>query len=316
MILPEKTTVLIVDDSEVDQRLAAALVDRNGWKATYADNGEGALASIAKSAPHIILTDLQMPGMGGLELVAEVREKHPEIPVVLMTAYGSEEIAMQALEAGAASYVPKRNLVQDLESNLERVLNAVHAADCQERLLSRLTDAELRFGLENDRSLVPLLVRHLRQYLALQKLGDATSQTRVCVALEEALLNAMLHGNLELCSDLRQDGDEPFFRLGDERRRQSPYADRQVFLNVSLSPSRTRFVIRDEGPGFDPSKLPDPTDPENMCRVGGRGLLLIRTFMDEVTFNDAGNEITLVKRREVSNEVPSLQAHSKLHASG
>ena len=56
------------------------------------------------------------------------------------------------------------------------------------------------------------------------------------------------------------------------------------------------YVIRDEGPGFDPSTLPDPRDPSNLERTAGRGLLLIRTFMDEVTFNKAGNQITMVKR--------------------
>jgi anti-sigma regulatory factor (Ser/Thr protein kinase) len=60
------------------------------------------------------------------------------------------------------------------------------------------------------------------------------------------------------------------------------------------------FCIRDEGPGFDWSTLPDPRDPENLGRVGGRGLLLVRTFMDEVHFNEKGNQIILVKRRNPS----------------
>ncbi|MGE0608143.1 MAG: ATP-binding protein, partial [Pirellulales bacterium] len=50
--------------------------------------------------------------------------------------------------------------------------------------------------------------------------------------------------------------------------------------------------------GFDPSKLPDPTDPANLEKASGRGLLLMRSFMDEVTYNATGNQITLVKRRQ------------------
>lgn len=56
-----------------------------------------------------------------------------------------------------------------------------------------------------------------------------------------------------------------------------------------------RVTVEDEGPGFDPTKLPDPTDPANLDRVSGRGLLLIQTFMDEVKFNDRGNRISLYK---------------------
>ena len=56
------------------------------------------------------------------------------------------------------------------------------------------------------------------------------------------------------------------------------------------------YVVRDEGPGFNPAELPDPTDPANAERPSGRGLLLIRTFLDSVSHNPAGNEITMVKR--------------------
>ena len=65
---------------------------------------------------------------------------------------------------------------------------------------------------------------------------------------------------------------------------------------ASLSRSQAVFVIRDDGPGFDPSTLPDPTDPEYLERPHGRGLMLMRTFMDEVTYNAAGNEVRMVKR--------------------
>ncbi len=57
------------------------------------------------------------------------------------------------------------------------------------------------------------------------------------------------------------------------------------------------FVIRDGGPGFDITQVPDPTDPENMLRPSGRGLLLMRAFMDEFHFNNVGNEVTMIKRR-------------------
>ena len=65
-----------------------------------------------------------------------------------------------------------------------------------------------------------------------------------------------------------------------------------------MSPDEARFVIRDEGPGFDLSKLPGRGDPEGLEDKGGHGLLLMQTFMDEVTFNARGNEVTMLKRRE------------------
>src|SRR6516164_6021910 len=277
------TTVLVVDDAPVDRLMTGALIDQMpGWRALYAESGEEALAAIAREQPRIVLTDLNMPGMDGLALVAEVRRLYPAVPVVLMTAYGNEEIALEALRAGAASYVPKKSLERDLASTLERVAAAAQVEGRHQRLLERLAQAELHFVLDNDRHLVASLVAHLRNYLIRLGLGDETAITRVCIALEEALLNAMFHGNLELSSDLRQDDEGAYYRLAEERRGIAPFRDRQVFCAARLSRAEVSVTIRDEGRGFDPSTLPDPTDPANLGRVGGRGLLLIRTVMDSV----------------------------------
>jgi anti-sigma regulatory factor (Ser/Thr protein kinase) len=81
------------------------------------------------------------------------------------------------------------------------------------------------------------------------------------------------------------------------RPREAPYRDRRVRLSAALSPAEFVYVIADDGPGFDPSGLPDPTDPANLERIGGRGLMLIRTFMDRVEHNPRGNQITMVKTR-------------------
>ena len=69
-------------------------------------------------------------------------------------------------------------------------------------------------------------------------------------------------------------------------------------MTARESHSEATYIVRDEGPGFDPSILPDPTDPENLGKVSGRGLLLIRTFMDEVYHNERGNEIAMIKRHQ------------------
>ena len=72
-------------------------------------------------------------------------------------------------------------------------------------------------------------------------------------------------------------------------------------MSVNVENDHGAFVIRDEGPGFDPRELPDPTDPTNLERPSGRGLLLMRTFMDDVSYNDDGNQVTLIKRRNSSD---------------
>jgi anti-sigma regulatory factor (Ser/Thr protein kinase) len=128
-------------------------------------------------------------------------------------------------------------------------------------------------------------------------LFDEGTADRVAVALTEALLNGILHGNLELDSRLRQEDEATYERMSEFRRLWPPYRDRRFHVRARLSQREAVYVIRDEGSGFDPSTLPDPTDPAHLERTTGRGLLMIRAFMDGVSFNAAGNEITLLKRR-------------------
>jgi anti-sigma regulatory factor (Ser/Thr protein kinase) len=90
----------------------------------------------------------------------------------------------------------------------------------------------------------------------------------------------------------------PSAGLVDRRLSQAPYCDRKIYLDVKMSADEARFIVRDEGPGFDVTKLPARGDAETLENEGGHGLLLMQAFMDEVTFNAQGNEVTMLKRRD------------------
>lgn len=290
-------TVLVVDDAAVDRKLAGGLLARSGeWNVVYATDGPSALAQIATSKPDIAVTDLVMPGMNGLELVAAIVQQFPQMPVILMTGKGTEETSLQALQAGAASYVPKSALSQLLVPTVRDVYALRTAQLNEQKLMGCMQHGHLQFRLGNDADFIPAFINYVQNLLCSVGLCDESSVIRVCIALEEALRNALFHGNLELTSEQR-DGDTAVYQqLVNERLQSPPYNQRQLHVSISVNRESGTFVVRDEGPGFDPKSLPDPTDPENIERVSGRGLLLMRTFMDEVTYNANGNEVTMVKR--------------------
>jgi serine/threonine-protein kinase RsbW len=103
---------------------------------------------------------------------------------------------------------------------------------------------------------------------------DEDSRQDIQVAVRESLVNAIVHGN-----------------RGDEARR--------VTLELALHPGGLEIEVRDEGQGFDPSCVPDPRALENLSRSSGRGILLMKTLMDDVTFTHSasgGTEVTMLKR--------------------
>lgn len=293
--------VLVVDDSAVDRKLAGGLLEQGGLAARFAENGPGALELLEESPADVVLIDLVMPDMDGLELVENIRRDHPGIPTILMTSRGNEGVAVKALKRGAASYVPKRLLNEALVSTIQHVLELSDQARHQHRLMAYMTESSCRFKLDNDRSLIPSLVGHVQSMVARARLCDESDQTRIGIALDEALVNAVYHGNLELSSEMREHDSDEYYNLAEERRQRSPYQDRNLYVDITISHERAVFKIQDEGPGFDPATLPDPTDPNNLENVCGRGILLMRTFMDDVMYSEDGTCVRMVKNRNNSN---------------
>lgn len=93
------------------------------------------------------------------------------------------------------------------------------------------------------------------------------------LALEEAITNAVKHGN---CND----------------------AKKRLFIRYYVDPARTVIMVRDEGCGFCPDAVPDPTAEENLERPNGRGIMLMQSYMTKVRFNQAGNEVWMLKERQ------------------
>lgn len=293
-------TILVVDDSPIDRRLASGLLEKAGYKTRTAENGHAALASLEAARAELVVTDMSMPEMDGLELVEKVRSKYADIPVILMTSLGVEDLAVRALQRGAASFVPKRDLARSLAETVRSILEISAGEDAPP---SSRTLSLRRWELGNDLAEVNAVVGILETRLAHLQLDD-TARIQVSVALREAIVNAMLHGNLELESSLKETDPEKHDALREERRKLSPYRERRVTITVTETADQITYVVSDSGPGFDTSNLPDPLDLSNLERASGRGLFLIRTFMDDVSHTDGGRTISMVKRKTPATPAP------------
>jgi len=290
--------VLIVDDADVDRMFVGkALEKEEEFELEFCRDAREALEAIAGRTPDLVITDLMMPGMTGLELVDAVRTSHPLLPVILLTSRGNEELAVEALQRGAASYIPKRMLVTNLLETVQKVLAVSGEHRGLARLMTRFLEVHQSFVLENDSGLIPALVIHVEKTAGELGLSDDSGWLQVGIALEEVLLNALYHGNLEISSKTREKDFRVYRNLIEERMSMEPYRDRKIHVDLRFRPDQARFVVRDEGPGFDLGLLPVVNELPDVGKVSGRGIFLVRTFMDEVAFNEAGNEVTIVKHK-------------------
>jgi DNA-binding NarL/FixJ family response regulator len=293
--------ILIVDDSLAERRHIAGVLRSAPELVVMEAEGAGpALDYLRDRRVDLVITDLLMPTMTGLDLLRQVRRLRPELPVVLLTAYGSEEIAVEAIQSGAAGYVPKARQAERLVETVRHVLARRESDRHRKLLMCCLAHLRCSFLLESDPDLVAAAVDLVQQTLAAAGFGDVTERIRVAIALEEALLNALFHGTLELTASeaLSARNDLTAGRTSvviEERRRQRPMSDRRIHLDVEVAPQRVQIRVRDKGRGFDVPTLAGGQPIELIESDRCRGILLMRSFMDEVAYNDLGNEVILVK---------------------
>jgi DNA-binding response OmpR family regulator len=296
--------ILIVDDSPTTRQLMGVILEQDGYEVRGVESAMQAMAAIEAETPLLVITDLEMPDMSGLELVQVLKGIKPSLPVVIATAVGNEDVAANALRLGAASYVPKRSIHESLTAVVRQVLTATELIRSTQMVGRYATRSTIELSIGNDETLAAKVISRLEMTLIELDLFDDGGRMQVAMALDEAILNAMVHGNLEVPSSLREiDGGKPYFDLIGQRKSESPYKDRRVNISLEADNDKATFIVRDEGPGFELSNLRDATDDEHLEGCGGRGLLMIDAFMDEVRYNECGNEITMVKSRDSGNAV-------------
>ena len=290
--------ILIVEDSPVDQLLIKRLLVRPEWVTQIASDGKEAVELIGKVRPDLVITDMQMPIMNGLELVKYVRENDPTLPVVLVTAKGSENTAVEALRNGATSYSPKARLSSDLVATVEHVLDMAQRMQYSHDVEFSPTPKSYAVVLKNDLNLIGPTIENIQANLPSWSDRD---RLQIGMAIDEALVNAMHHGNLEVNSTMREGDETDYYEMIRIRQGKAPWNNRRVRAESEFSDQHICIQVSDEGPGFDPLTIPDPRTPENLHRVSGRGLFLIRNFMDQVAHNSAGNQITMTKLRRTDD---------------
>lgn len=286
--------ILLVDDTAFDRLLISSLLKEAGrFDVTEAVDGTQALELLESGTFDLLLSDLMMPDICGIELISQLDQ---DLPSIVLTAFGSEAAAMQAMQAGAYSYVTKTRAQSDLIKEIDSVLHSASQKRRQADLMDCVTQHRVTLEIKSDIEQICTTIDYIEQLINSMNLfcGPQPMHLRLC--LEEALSNAVIHGNLEVSSELRDRDDDSYQQLIKQRSRSVPYCNRRVTVVIDLNRYRAEFVIRDEGPGFDVSSLPDPLNPANLEKPSGRGITLMHAFLDEVQYNDWGNEVRLVMK--------------------
>jgi DNA-binding NtrC family response regulator len=167
------TRILVVDDDENLRWVLKTQLEEFGYTVSEAPDGEQALAIIAKEPPALVLTDLKMPGLSGLELLTKIRSDYPEVPAVIITAFGTIQSAVQAMRVGAYDYLTKPIDYEELEIVVNRVLEHFRLVA---EVHSLRTSLDRKYGFEN-------IIGHSRALLSLLDTAARAAQSESTILL-------------------------------------------------------------------------------------------------------------------------------------
>src|SRR3989339_177906 len=136
----EKHRILIVDDEASHRMMLRAVLKEDGYAVAEASDGTEAVAAVENEAFDVILLDIRMTSMDGIEALAEIRKLSPHVPVLIMTAYASVKTAVEALKAGAFDYLTKPLDIEELKILIEKALEHYHLREENMVLKERLGD--------------------------------------------------------------------------------------------------------------------------------------------------------------------------------
>lgn len=264
--------VLVVDDSATDRTLIAGLLgsERSEWQVDTCANASEGLRFLENHSATAVITDLVMPGMSGEEFLVEIRRRFPAVPVVLITAQGSDEIAARALALGAVNYVAKRRLSELLVPAVDEILRSHHEATMASQVLSHLVHSRTVFEVDSCLEQIGSLLHLIREHLhTLQSFTDDEVR-RVTDAVREALLNAHQYGSVH----------------GAAAGTNDPSSLSIIRLEVQQDAHAVVFTVTDDGSGFDTSRR-GASDTS--------GIRFIERNVDEIRFEDGGKRVCLTK---------------------
>jgi anti-sigma regulatory factor (Ser/Thr protein kinase) len=240
-----------------------------------------------------------MPKKTGFEALSEIRDAEPDVPVVIVSAVDTPEASEQALRLGAVNFVRKPFDPEEIRFVVERIRGAMQEEADLRPTLRLLIERRTILEMGNDLAEIPHVVAFLDHELKMHYPGYSVSHVEVKLALYEALTNAIEHGNLEIDYERKSaamSSVDGMYALIKARARETAYRDRKVHVDVSYEPEKVVWKVKDDGPGFPHAGIEHRHRLGDTDALHGRGLLLIRHYMDEVEWNAEGNQIRLAKR--------------------
>lgn len=288
--------VLIVEDDPASLNYLEIILGKEGLQYKTASNGEDGLALFKEYKPHIVLSDINMANMNGIQMLAAIKKIQPQTIVIMLTAYNSEDYVIEAMKYGANNYLKKPIFRDNIIGLLRKYKNIILSRNTHIKIQSFVKTHSFTMQIGNDLEILPYIVNHLIENVELIFKEDECMGIRL--GLDEIIINAIEHGNLGISYVEKSQAikNNALEKLHEQRRNAPERKDKKVTITFELNEEFCEWAIKDQGQGFNPSLIPNPILTETTEALHGRGIFITQFQFDEMEYSENGTKVRLRKR--------------------
>jgi two-component system KDP operon response regulator KdpE len=260
-----RARILVVEDESTTRKAIARALNLSGYQADEAASGEQALAKLSAAKYDLMLLDLRMPGMDGVEVMKRVQEPYPDLLIIVLTAHATVESAITAVQAGAVDYLLKPSTIQDIEAAISRALERRRERLRRQHLIHVIAEAlDALQAEERQERAAPL--DHPERFI---QYGP--------IALDqEKRLAVVSGGDAEGSLDAELTGNEAALLAYLMQHPETVFTSRELarhVLGYKVSETEAQDIIRPHISRLRKKIEPDPSHPSLIRTIRGKGYL-------------------------------------------
>ncbi|MCB5260669.1 MAG: response regulator [Candidatus Cloacimonetes bacterium] len=298
--MSNKAKILVVDDSIAIVNSLRSILGISGYDVDTAYSGSDALRKIHMKEYDLVICDIEMPGLSGLEFLGKVREDFErDLDVILMTGYLEHDYFIEAIRLGASDFIRKPIDTKQIVSSIRELIFRKRNRDDKTEFFGHLNKANFCFEMPAKNfskvALSKIFSSYMRQYF---KVGSKVlNELLICV--DEMVYNAFIHGTLNLSLDERALSHEALQELIELRLQDPNINQRKVkfaFVVDNLQ-QNIEISVEDEGDGFEYQNWLKSVKKGQFLEIDGhgRGIAMLYHLSDKLSFGKQGKSVRIVK---------------------